>query len=61
MKELKRITACLAAGLGIIWAGLLLGGCQTDGVYAPFPDATSEAGATTMRLHMFSQPAPRMF
>ncbi len=56
MKELKRITACLTAGLGIIWAGLLLGGCQTDGVYAPFPDATSEAGATN-NATAYIQPA----
>ena len=47
MKELKRITACLAAVLGILGAGLGLTGCQTDGVYAPFPEATSPDAAAT--------------
>lgn len=41
MKELKRITCCLAAVLGIIGAGLVLTGCQTSPVFANFPAAAA--------------------
>ena len=44
MKELKRITACLAAVLGMIGAGLVVSGCQTDPVFANFPEAATAAG-----------------
>lgn len=44
MKELKRITACLAAVLGMIGAGLVLTGCQTDPVFANFPEAATASG-----------------
>lgn len=44
MKELKRITTRLAATLGIVWLGLILTGCQTEPVYAPFPETPANVG-----------------
>jgi len=56
MKELKRITACLAAVAGIIGAGLVLTGCQTDPVYANFPDATTPPTAEHSNAQAYKPP-----
>jgi protein involved in polysaccharide export with SLBB domain len=46
MKELKRITGCLAAVLGIVGVGLVLTGCQTQPVFADFPEPTPAVNGT---------------
>jgi polysaccharide biosynthesis/export protein len=46
MKELKRISGCLFAVLGIVWASLLLSGCQSPPVFADFPSTTTGVGTT---------------
>lgn len=56
MKELKRITVCLAAGLGIVWAGLVFSGCQTEPVFARFPEAAPASRVRTNAL-VYNPPA----
>ena len=46
MKQLKHFTRCLVVACGIIWAGLVLTGCQSEPVFADFPLAPAAPAAT---------------
>ncbi len=56
MKELKRIIGCLAILLGMGSGGIVFTGCETNPVYAKFPDAAPEAGVTS-NTSAYSRPA----
>ena len=47
MKKLKYLTAQLAVIGGIIWAGIVLTGCQSSPVYADFPQAGEPGNSET--------------
>ena len=46
MKELKHFTRCLVAACGIISAGLILTGCQSEPKFAEFPNETGNTAVT---------------
>jgi polysaccharide export outer membrane protein len=61
MKELKRFTRCLTAACGIIWAGLVLTGCQSEPSFADIGDLTAGqtgAGASATNRHATNTPVP---
>jgi len=58
MKELKRISGCLFAVLGILWASLLLTGCQSsEPVFADFPvTPPAGTGKTNTSAYTYQRP-----
>ena len=46
MKEFRNFTRCLAVACGIIWAGMVLSGCQSEPVFADFPNTPASTGTT---------------
>lgn len=44
MKELKHFWRALGLAVGIVWAGLTLTGCQTEPVFAEFPNPATQPG-----------------
>jgi polysaccharide export outer membrane protein len=55
MKELKRISGCLFAVLGLVGTFLLLTGCHSPPVYADF-SMTSTAGVLTTNKPVYQRP-----
>lgn len=57
MKELKRISGCLFAVIGIAGASLLLTGCHSPPVFADFPMTKADAGTVTTNKPSYQRPS----